>query len=168
MGRTAKRPVIRIRLGTFDWVLEFVSFVSLLFLFVIVGTSYGDLPERMPTKFGFDGQPTSYSSKGTVWLLPLISLKTYAMLMILNRFPHIFNYPVAITPENARVQYALATRFMRCINAMIMLMMALIGYEMILAGLGNKPGITIYVTISFILVLFLSIIVYLYFSSKKR
>ena len=44
--------------------------------------------------------------------LPLLAVVLYGFLTVLSRFPHSFNYPVPITPENAGTQYRLAIRLL--------------------------------------------------------
>jgi len=57
---------------------------------------------------GLSGQPDAWGDKAAIWILPAVAAFFDVMWAVLANYPHTFNYPVAITEENARVQYQLA------------------------------------------------------------
>jgi hypothetical protein len=59
-------------------------------------------------------------------ILPGIATILVLLLTILNRFPHVFNYPVKITVNNAEKQYKMAMRIVRLIKFAISTMFLLI------------------------------------------
>jgi len=79
------------------------------------------LPETIPTHYGFSGTPDAFGSKYTYIILPLIGTVLFFLLTVLNRYPWIFNYPSAITSENAPVKYRNATRALRLLKLFIQL-----------------------------------------------
>jgi hypothetical protein len=50
-------------------------------------------------------------------VLPIIGLALYLGLSVLTRFPHRYNYPWPITPDNAERQYRLARVFLTVLKA---------------------------------------------------
>lgn len=46
-------------------------------------------------------------------MLPVTSAILFPGMSLVNRAPHIFNYPVRITSENALIQYTNAPRLIR-------------------------------------------------------
>jgi uncharacterized membrane protein len=162
-----KRPVIEVPKRSMDNMLDFLGFGAIISMFVFGALSYSELPDSIPTKFGIDGEPTQWSPKAMIWLLPFIGVITWSSMYLLNKVPHIFNYLNPITPENALYQYTTATRFMRYLNTGISLIFAFLFSTMIQAGLGNQDGMPVWFLPVIIVGLFGSIIVYLFNASRK-
>ena len=70
------------------------------------------LPERIPTHYGFNGQPNTWGSPTMVWLLPIIAVVIYLSMTVVARFPSSFNYPVRVTEENRERLEALALQML--------------------------------------------------------
>ncbi len=135
------RPIIEVPKEPIDWFLEGVAWIAIFSMFAYPLYHYGSLPEEIPTHFGPDGQPDAFGSKKSIWILPIISLITFIIFVVLNRSPHIFNYPTKITEDNALVQYQAATRLMRLLNAIITVFMAYITYGIVQTALENQNGL---------------------------
>ncbi len=114
------RPRIKIAPTAFDIIIDGISFVLLLLMLFAVFQNYADLPNLVPSHFGADGLADEYGNKMVVWLLPSIGILIFIGSIILNNFPHKFNYLVAITKENAKQQYAIGTRIVRFSNLFVM------------------------------------------------
>lgn len=163
----SKRSKIEVPKRTLDYFLEVIGFGAILFMFIFGTLNYGDLPDTIPTKFGFNGEPTQWSPKAMLWLLPFIGLITWSGMYLLNKVPHIFNYLNPITPENALYQYTTATRFLRYMNTGIALIFTYLFTSMIQAGLGNQDGLSMMFLPVIIVALLGSIVIYLFNASKK-
>jgi uncharacterized membrane protein len=133
------RPKIDIALSTEDKVLESTALLLLLALWGLVLYRFPRLPEIIPIHYNAAGHPDGYGRKASLFLLPLLATLLLAGLTALNRYPHIFNYPVTITPENAGRHYALATRMIRCLKLAIMLIFIIITYKIIQSA-GHGSG----------------------------
>ncbi len=155
--RNEPRPVIKPTPAIADYVLEGTSLWLLIAICAYAWLVYNSLPETIPTHFNIQGQVDGYGGKGSVFILPALAILMYTGLSILNRFPHIFNYPVAITSENALRQYTLATRLIRIIKTSVMVVFSLI---LILTTRQNLFGIHSGLLIPVILILMFAPIVY--------
>ena len=113
------RPRFDLPWDVADRIAESVAAVGLVLLLVagIVGAT--SLPRRVPIHFGFDGAPDRWGSPVHLLALPAIGLVLYALLSLLARFPHVYNYPWPITAVNARRQYFLARRLVILIKAYV-------------------------------------------------
>jgi len=65
-------------------------------------------------------------------------------MTVLNKFPHVFNYPTEVTSENALKQYTNATRMIRYLKAIIVFIFGLIDYKTIQHALGQTVGLGIW------------------------
>lgn len=141
MQTKKNRPEIKIKRKTIDWIIEFIGFS---FLVVMIGLPLifsGSLPERIPIHFNLAGQPDGYGSKSTLMLLPAIGAIIYIGMTILEAFPHTYNFPVEITPENAESQYRMGTRLIRILKTVIVILFSFISYKTIQTGMGNSSGL---------------------------
>jgi len=86
---------------------------------LLVARAWPDLPDRIPVHFGLNGQADAWGGKTALVIGPLISLASVGLLAIVNRFPHTFNYPIRVTPENAQRQYTLAREMMAQMRAWV-------------------------------------------------
>ncbi len=138
---TENRPKIRIEWQSADWLVEGLAFSGLLLLFLLPAVYYADLPEVIPQHFDGAGTADGFGPKSVMWWLPGIGLMLYLVLTVLNRMPHIFNYPVKITPENAERQYTLATRLLRALKTVVMILFAYLAWGMISVALNKTTGL---------------------------
>src|SRR5262245_11993508 len=121
-----ERPILDLSLSQTDRFLESIAAFGLILLIAISVIYWQALPEAVPTHFGFAGKPDAWGSRNTILILPIAGIVSYLLLTIINRYPHVFNYPVPITPENAERQYRLGQRIIRLVKAGIMLLFAYI------------------------------------------
>ena len=148
------RPKIEVPKEPLDWFLEAVAIFAVLAMFLYPLYHYGSMPDRVPTHFDASGMPDAYGSKTSIWALPIISLVTFIILFIMNKSPHIFNYPTKITEDNALSQYQAATRLIRLLNAIMMAFMAYISYGIVQNALGMQNGLGTYAVWIFMAIVF--------------
>lgn len=160
------RPKLSIKLEPVDILIEVVGLVALIVLIAIPAYYYNQLPETIPIHFNARGEVNGWSHKSYIWTLPAIGAIVYVMLVAMNRSPHIFNYLVRITEENAYRQYQLASRMLRTLNASITVLFSYISYNLIQLALENKSGSFNVLWISFGATACI-LGVYVYFSIKE-
>lgn len=141
MQKNEALPKIKIRRTTLDWAIEFIGLVFLLILIALPLIFSSQLPERIPSHFNAAGVPDGYGSKLTLWILPVTTVIIYIGMTILEEFPHIFNYPVKITPENAITQYRMGTRLMRILKTALAILFSFLCYKTIQTALGTASGL---------------------------
>ena len=129
------RPKIKVPWTTGDRVLEISGWILLLALWGFVVFSYPDLPDKIPKHFNAAGQADSWGGKKNILSLSVVMTILFVGMTLLNRFPHIFNYPFSITDENAFRQYACATRMLRWLKTIIVV---IFGYLAIAAIYGME------------------------------
>ena len=115
----SNRPRPEIQSSLFDKTIELLGWVCLILLWIITIFSYARLPEIIPTHFDASGKADDEGSKMVLFFLPVIGTLLFVVLTILNRYPHIFNYPVAITEANAQKQYNNAQRMIKVLKLIL-------------------------------------------------
>ena len=136
-----KRPKIKLQLKQTDKILEVVGWVSVFGIWALTLTNYSILPEIIPIHFNGVGKADGFGNKTHIFVLPIISTLLFIGLTTLNKHPHIFNYPSQITKENAVHQYTNATRMMRVLKLVIVLLFGLIVFKTIQNVNGHAGGL---------------------------
>lgn len=131
------RPRLKIPYQTMDIIIEIISITILILIVGYTAVEYFNLPETIPTHFNSKGEANDYGARITVWLIPAIALIMYTGLFILNKYPHLHNYMVNITDENALKNYRFSTRVLRIVNLFTMTILAIVALKIIETGKGN-------------------------------
>ena len=161
-----KRPRIKLQLNQTDKVLEIIGWISVFGIWALPLINYFDLPEIIPIHFNGAGKADRFGNKTHIFVLPIISTLLFIGLTILNKRPHIFNYPSQITKENAVHQYTNATRMMRVLKLVIVLLFGLIIFKTIENVNGNADGLGTWF-LPFTIGLFISLTIYFLIISMK-
>jgi uncharacterized membrane protein len=139
-----ERPKLKIQLTPTDQVFELIGWGVLLALWIWTGMSYSSLPDSIPTHFNAAGEADGFGKKASIIGLPLIATLLYIGLTLLNRFPHIFNFPTPITPDNALKQYTNATRMIRFLKLILVVVFAGISFQTIQQANGKANGLGVW------------------------
>jgi len=129
---------------TADYFLEGITFLGVIVLLALPVMYYNELPESIPRQYGSSGTPSAFSGKGIIWTLPIIGIFMYFGMMIVNRFPHTFNYPRKVTHKNVEPLYRISTRMMRVLNLIVTWAIVYITFMTIQTALGFQNGLSIY------------------------
>ena len=154
---TSERPRIQIPLQSLDYLFEILAALGLLTLLGLSVFYYGQLPEQIPSHFGPNGLPDSYSSKTSLWLLPILGSAIFGLMTYINRRPDWFNFPVKITPQNALVQYTMATRLIRVLKASVTILFAYLVWGIISVSKGIQEGLESWILLLPLAILFFSL-----------
>jgi len=136
-----QRPKLQIELSRFDKIIEAVGYLTMAILWILTIFNYIILPETIPVHFNGSGQPDGYGSKSMLFLLAIIGTILFSGLTVLNKFPHIFNFPVTITTDNALRNYTNATRLIRFLKLIIGLIFSAIVLFSGLTAIGKASGL---------------------------
>ena len=139
-----QRPKIKLELAIADKTIEIVAWVLIFAVWGLTITNYGSLPNIIPTHYNGAGVADGYGEKWLILTLPLVATVLFVALTILNKFPHIFNYLNEITEENALRQYTNATRLIRFLKLIVVLIFGLIAFKTIQNGNGQAEGLGVW------------------------
>lgn len=137
------RPKIKVPMTSFDYVIELISITLLVLMWYYVISQYFDLPDTIASHFNGKGEADGYGSKAMLWFLPGLSTVMYVGLLMLTKYPHLHNYMVNITEDNALKNYRFSVRVLRVVNFLCVLMFAYIVYKMIEGAKNNHSSLGI-------------------------
>lgn len=168
MQMKRNRPILKTEATSLDRIIEGVSWLVLLSLWVVVILKYSDLPDIIPTHFNAVGEVDDYSRKWLIFSLPGVATILAGIFNFISKHPDRLNYPVVITQENALRQYTLAVRMLRYLKLGIILIFSAIGIESVLIGLKMAHAFKPWLLPVLLAMVFLPIIVYFFSATKNR
>lgn len=136
----SERPVLKIPKTRLEKLLEVISIIFIGFMFFQVFYYWSDLPNRIPIHFNAKGEADGWGGKESILVLPIIGLFLFKMMFFLSKAPHIYNYPVKVTEENAPRLYLEARRMMILLNFECTLLFASLHWETVRIAFG-KAGL---------------------------
>jgi uncharacterized membrane protein len=163
-----QRPRITLELRQSDKIFELLGWLSVLGIWTLTLYNYVDLPEIIPTHFNARGKADGFGSKSNILSLPIISTALFLGMTLLNRKPYLFNYPSVITEENALEQYTNATRMIRVLKLVIVLIFGIIVLKTIQNVNGNQDGLGAWFLPLTMAMIFIPVFYYLIIAAKGK
>ncbi|WP_010283219.1 DUF1648 domain-containing protein [Bacillus timonensis] len=163
----SERPVIKLPKTLSEKILETLSIVILLGIYGYIIVNWSEIPDRVPTHFNFAGEPDSWGGKGSILILPIIATFLFKTMFILSKFPHIHNYPIEVTPENAESIYRISRKMLITINFFLTFFLAIGAWEMANVAQGNE-GLGMWYLIGLLVSIFGTMGYYIYKMIKLR
>ncbi|WP_298651971.1 DUF1648 domain-containing protein [uncultured Proteiniphilum sp.] len=125
------RPKVKINLTTTDKIIEIIGWTAVVGIWVLTLMNYEKLPEQIPIHYNGAGEADGFGDRSHILTLPIVSTLFFIGLTILNKYPRIFNYFTPITEENAFRQYSNATRMIRLLKLLFVVVFGLIVFRTI-------------------------------------
>ncbi len=153
-----KQPKVFFHGNKWVHVINGLSIICMLSSFIFALVIYPDLPNTIPIHFNSQGEVDGWGNKATIFLMPAIALLLFVPLYFLSKAPHVFNYPMTITEENAKRIYPVSRLFMTILNFECVLIFTYLSFDIVGQSLGiwllilvfTVPLLTIFI---FVLVL---------------
>lgn len=139
-----QRPKLKLELSKSDKFLEMVCLTILVVLWVGTVSFFSKLPDQIPSHYNAAGQADDFSKKAQIFILPIVATVLYIGMTILNKYPHIYNYPATVTTENARRLYTSATRLIRILKLAVVIIFSGIVFMTYKTALANGSGLGVW------------------------
>jgi len=162
-----ERPKNKVQLTNTDKLVEILGWLLIGAIWVLTITHYSNLPDTIPTHFNGAGEADGFGRKASIIGLPVIATLLFIGLTLLNRFPHVFNYPTVITQDNALRQYTLATRMLRYLKLVLILVFGGIEFMTIQNATGKAAGLGAWFLPLTLVLIFIPLIYFLINSFKQ-
>lgn len=135
------KPKLELTLSPFDKVMEVLGWASLFMLWALVLLKYSSLPAIIPIHFNAIGDVDRYGKKEIIFLLPIMGTVLYMGLTALTKYPHLYNYSSSFTTENARYHYTNATRLIRFLKLVVVLLFLIVVVSTYFVIIGKTTGL---------------------------
>lgn len=154
-----KRPVLVFPLTWKDKTLIIIATITILIMLVYINITWSNIPEIIPTHFGFSGTPDAYGSKKSLFIIVVIAVMLHLLLAILSKFPQYYNYPFEITEKNVEPLYKIGRQTMLLIDLEISIFLSVLTWQNVQAAIGKIQKINGGFLFLFLVVIFGTIII---------
>ena len=162
------RPIIKPTVTSSDNIVEWICGLVLFLMWILTIYVFIISPDIIPIHFNGSGKVDNYGSKIFIFLLPSIATGIYFSLTALSKYPHIFNYLSKITFDNALQQYTNATRMLRYLKLVILIIFTTIIFVTYLNIIAVKDGLGNWFLPLIIILLLIPTIIFLAQTVKKK
>ncbi|ESU23990.1 hypothetical protein FEDK69T_10500 [Flavobacterium enshiense DK69] len=162
-----QKPKISIKLLFTDKIIELLALIVFLSIWFLALSGYSQLPETIPTHYNGFGKADAFGNKANILVLPIVASVLAIALTAINFYPHLLNYTVAITQENAEKQYRLATRMLRCLKLIVLIIFTFIVYMTQQTSKGIADGLGEWILPTILGLIFIPIFYFLTQMSKN-
>ncbi len=135
------RPRIKLKLTPAEQLMETVSTVAFVMIFVLLILNWSQLPNIIPTHFNAVGKADDFGNKETLFLIPILAAGLHILMTVIQFFPNIYNYPVKVTEENAQRLYTVGRQMIIAVKLEMDLLFLYIFYKTVDVALGKATGL---------------------------
>ena len=115
---------MKIKSSIIDIVLNVACIIVLLGVVIFLLVRWSSIPDQVPGHFNASGEVTRWDSKGTLIIMPIITVALYVGITILERFPQVWNTGVRITKENMFRVYRILKSLINIVKLLIVVTFA--------------------------------------------
>lgn len=166
--RIEKRPNIRVQLTATDKAIEMLGWLLVGTIWLLTLLSYDKLPNTIPIHFDSLGNVDGFGEKATILTLPRVATAIFIGMTILNQFPQVFNYTTNITNENALRQYTNATRMIRYLKLIVVIIFGILVVFTVKSAHGNTADLGKWFLPLLLVPIFVLITYFTILSSKSK
>ncbi|WP_088225226.1 DUF1648 domain-containing protein [Desulfosporosinus sp. FKB] len=163
-----KRPRIQMHRSLLENIFDIGAIIGVVASLIYPVIIWSSLPSKIPAHYNIQGQVDRWGSKGEIFLLVPVIILMYIFLSIINRYPHKFNYPFAITEQNAEIQYQIARLMVQSLKAEVIWIFAYIQWRTIEGAIGKELGLGIGFILISILLPLVTLIFYIWQAFKAK
>ena len=121
-----REAYMRIRNNIIDWVLNGVCMAVMVAVTVLTVVRWNELPDRIATQFGMNGEPQGYGGKGNLIAILVVMFIMFIGITLTEYFPKLWNLPVKVTESNCYVVYRLTKYFIETIKLLLVICLAVL------------------------------------------
>jgi uncharacterized membrane protein len=163
-----QRPRLNIPRTQLEIGCEIIAAASLVSLAIYLAAIWTKLPAQIPVHFNIMGQPDRWGSRNELFQLFGVMAALYASLSILQRLPHIYNYPFGLTSQNVYRQYQLARQLLIRIKTEIVGIFSFIQWTIMQVDRERSHALGISFLLIMMLAIFGTIAIYFIQASKAK
>ena len=140
-GEHMYRPIINLpktkREKVWDYIGGGVFLASIALIFVL----WGEIPDEIPGHFNGLGEVDRWGSKFELFILPCIGLFLWIMMSLLEKAPHMHNYPARLNESNVEKFYLNSRKALNEIKNVCLIMFAILIFQIIKVSLGKLQSL---------------------------
>lgn len=159
MFKAPYRPKLDIPKTTAEKIADIIGVGILLLAILFIALNWSSLPDKVPMHFNGAGDIDRWGSKIELLVLPAIGIGLFIMMHIIEKKPHIHNYPERLNETNVEAFYTTSRKMLNLLKNIINILFAYCIYEIILVAEGKTNSLSMFGMGIMLTVVFLIIIV---------
>ncbi len=120
--------------------MEFFSFILVISVFAGLWIYWHELPEKVPTHYGFGGEPDRWGTKSSMLILPFTTLAMWLLLTFAAKYNKLINLPINVNRDHPTIQRAIVN-FSIVLKLVIVGTMAFLCMQTLRVAKGEATGI---------------------------
>lgn len=140
MPNSRKRPKLKIPKTKSEWFWDIIGYLFFLGSIIFLASVWGKLPEKVPGHYDAAGRVDRWGSKWELLILPGVGAILALLMQVLEKFPHIYNYPERLNALNAKQFYVHSRKLLNQLKNICLIFFALILLESIVIAMGWGNG----------------------------
>ncbi|MEC1178196.1 DUF1648 domain-containing protein [Metasolibacillus meyeri] len=153
------RPKINFPKSMTEKIADIIGIAAILFSILFIAMNWASLPAQVPMHFNGAGEIDRWGSKYEMLILPAIGIALFIILQIVEKKPHLHNYPERINESNVEQFYKASKKIINYTKNICSIIFAYIAYEIVTIAQEEKLLLGSATLIVLLALLFLIIIV---------
>jgi hypothetical protein len=166
MNEVSERKIARIPVTWLDWLMEAISLLGLISLWIMTSYYHGIESAKVPEDFSFLKNPSYYWASNMTYTIPLIATVIYLYLTYMKKRPIPQEHLIEVNPEKEAKILQINNRLMRWIKIVAVSLFIMIEFLSYNTGSNQGTGIS-YMVIFFLPILMVGPIIYFLFEFSK-
>ncbi|MGE7024314.1 DUF1648 domain-containing protein [Solibacillus cecembensis] len=138
---TYYRPVLQIEKSTSERIANSIGYTSLAAMVIFLLFKWSSLPAEVPAHFNAVGEVDRWGSKYELLILPVIAILLTFFMELIERYPHVHNYPERLCEANVHAFYLNSRQMLNYMKNIINLLFAFLVYESIGISFGDDSSL---------------------------
>ncbi|WP_313150360.1 DUF1648 domain-containing protein [Lysinibacillus capsici] len=131
------RPILKLPKTRSEKIWDYIGgSIFILSIFYII-LAWGKLPDEIPGHFNGMGEVDRWGAKIELFILPFIGLFLWMLMGLLEKVPHMHNYPSRLDESNVEAFYLNSRKILNQVKNICLILFAFISVQMVRIGLGE-------------------------------
>lgn len=135
------RPIINLPKAKREKVWDCLGGGVFLASIVYIIVMWGKLPDEIPGHFNGAGEVDRWGTKIELFILPFIGLLLWVLMGLLEKVPHLHNYPARLNESNVERFYLNSRKLLNEIKNICLMIFAIISFQMVQIALGEAQSL---------------------------
>jgi len=131
------RPRLKLPKTKYEKVLDCIGGGLFIVSIILVILNWGELPDKIPAHFNGAGEVDRWGSRIEIFILPGIGLLMWIFLGLLEKAPHMHNYPDRLNERNVEAFYLNSRKLCNELKNFCLMLFAILSCEMLFVALGK-------------------------------
>ena len=162
------RPILKLPKTKVEKLLDIVALISFLAAILFVLLSWGNIPAEVPAHFNSSGTVDRWGSKYEILILPIIGLFLFVLMSLIEKAPHMHNYPSRINESNVEQFYFHSRKLLNVIKNICLFLFTYLIVQIGRVALGEIHTLGIGFLPIFLLILFGALGIGIYKQTKIK